>query len=41
LLTLFRLMEIEPNGSIEIDGVDIRAMNLKTLRQSLAIIPQV
>ena len=33
-------MEIEPDGSIEIDGVDIRALSLKTLRQSLAIIPQ-
>ena len=40
LLTLFRLMEIEPDGSIEIDAVDIRALSLKALRQSLAIIPQ-
>ena len=40
LLTLFRLMEIEPNGSIEIDGVDTRALKLGTLRRSLAIIPQ-
>ncbi|GAX09929.1 hypothetical protein FisN_11Lh082 [Fistulifera solaris] len=40
LLTLFRLVEIEENGSIEIDGVDIRSVGLKELRQSLAIIPQ-
>lgn len=40
LLTLFRLVEIEKGGSIEIDGVDIRSVGLKELRQSLAIIPQ-
>jgi len=40
LLTLFRLVEIEGGGSIEIDGVDIRSLDLKSLRQSLAIIPQ-
>jgi ABC-type multidrug transport system fused ATPase/permease subunit len=40
LLTLFRLVEIEESGSIEIDGVDIRSVGLKELRQSLAIIPQ-
>ena len=40
LLTLFRLVEIEGGGSIEIDGVDIRSVDLKSLRQSLAIIPQ-
>jgi ATP-binding cassette subfamily C (CFTR/MRP) protein 1 len=40
LLTLFRLAEIESNGSIEIDGVDIRSVSLETLRSSLAIIPQ-
>jgi ABC-type multidrug transport system fused ATPase/permease subunit len=39
LLTLFRLAEIE-NGSIQIDGVDVRSVGLATLRQSLAIIPQ-
>lgn len=40
LLTLFRLVEIEDGGKIEIDGVDLRSVSLKTLRQSLAIIPQ-
>ncbi|KAL3923783.1 MAG: hypothetical protein SGILL_001446, partial [Bacillariaceae sp.] len=40
LLTLFRIAEIEGNGSIEIDGVDIRSLSLQTLRESLAIIPQ-
>lgn len=39
-MTLFRLVEIEAGGSIEIDNVDIRSVNLKSLRQSLAIIPQ-
>jgi len=39
-LTLFRLVEIESGGSIEIDGVDIRSVGLEDLRQSLAIIPQ-
>lgn len=40
LLTLFRLVEIDPGGFIEIDGVDIRSVSLESLRQSLAIIPQ-
>jgi len=40
LITLFRLVEIEAGGSIEIDSVDIRSVGLRTLRQSLAIIPQ-
>jgi ABC-type multidrug transport system fused ATPase/permease subunit len=40
LLTLFRIVEIEGNGSIEVDGVDIRSLSIKTLRESLAIIPQ-
>lgn len=40
LLTLFRLVEIEEGGSIEIDGVDIRSISLQKLRDSLAIIPQ-
>ena len=39
-MTLFRLVEIESGGSIEIDGVDIRSVGLEDLRQSLAIIPQ-
>jgi len=33
-------VEIESGGSIEIDGVDIRALSLQTLRESLSIIPQ-
>jgi ATP-binding cassette, subfamily C (CFTR/MRP), member 1 len=40
LLTLFRIVEIESGGKIEIDGVDIRAVSMETLRISLAIIPQ-
>jgi ABC-type multidrug transport system fused ATPase/permease subunit len=40
LLTLFRIVEVEGGGSITIDGVDIRSVDLQTLRQSLAIIPQ-
>jgi ABC-type multidrug transport system fused ATPase/permease subunit len=40
LLTLFRIVELEGGGTIEIDGIDIRSVDLKTLRQSLAIIPQ-
>jgi ABC-type multidrug transport system fused ATPase/permease subunit len=40
LLTLFRIVEIEAGGKIEIDGVDIRSVSMETLRESLAIIPQ-
>eukprot|EP00980_Cylindrotheca_fusiformis_P007862 scaffold1669_cov129-Cylindrotheca_fusiformis.AAC.73 len=40
LLTLFRIVEIEKGGSIEIDGVDIRSVGLKTLREKMSIIPQ-
>lgn len=40
LLTLFRIIEIENGGSIEIDGVDIRAVSIQTLREKLSIIPQ-
>lgn len=41
LLTLFRLVEIEGDGgSITIDGVDIRSLSLKGLRDSISIIPQ-
>merc|ERR1712157_49913 len=40
LLTLFRLVEIESGGMISIDNIDIRSVHLKTLRSSIAIIPQ-
>jgi len=40
LLTLFRIVEIESEGCIEIDGVDIRSISMKKLRENLAIIPQ-
>lgn len=40
LLALFRIVELEGTGGIEIDGVDIRSISLDSLRQSLAIIPQ-
>lgn len=40
LLTLFRLVEIESGGTIEIDGVDVRSLSLESLRKSLSIIPQ-
>jgi len=37
---MFRLVE-GAEGSIKVDGVNIAAVPLKTLRKSLAIIPQV
>ena len=40
LLALFRIVELEGNGSIEIDGIDTRSVGMKTLRDSLSIIPQ-
>ena len=40
LLTLFRIVEIESGGAIEIDGIDIRSVSMEKLRESLAIIPQ-
>ena len=40
LLSLFRILEIEGKGSISIDGIDIRAVSLANLRDSLSIIPQ-
>ena len=40
LLLLFRLFEIEGDGSIEIDGVDTRSVSIQSLRESLSIIPQ-
>lgn len=39
-MSLFRLVEIECDGYIEIDGIDIRSVGLSHLRQALAIIPQ-
>ncbi|OEU10585.1 P-loop containing nucleoside triphosphate hydrolase protein [Fragilariopsis cylindrus CCMP1102] len=40
LLSLFRIVEIESGGSIEIDGVDVRSVSMESLRDSIAIIPQ-
>lgn len=37
---IFRLMEIE-SGVVEVDGVNIARIPLKTLRSKMAIIPQV
>ena len=39
LQAIFRLIEIE-EGSIEIDGIDIRSVGLHTLRLRLGVIPQ-
>jgi len=38
--TLFRLVEIEPESKILIDGTDIRKVGLSKLRNNIAIIPQ-
>eukprot|EP00755_Sulcionema_specki_P004787 Sspe_Gene.4638::Locus_1530_Transcript_1_1_Confidence_1.000_Length_4505::g.4638::m.4638 len=40
LKALFRLMRFEPGSKISIDGVDATKLQLKTLRRSMAIIPQ-
>jgi ATP-binding cassette subfamily C (CFTR/MRP) protein 4 len=38
---LFRMVEIEKDlGSIQIDGIDITSIGLHTLRENIAIIPQ-
>lgn len=39
MLALYRLVEGE-EGSIKIDGIDIKDINLSTLRRKLSIIPQ-
>ena len=39
LQALFRLTEIDKNGSIFIDGIDIRTVSLHRLRSSLSYIP--
>ncbi|KAJ8331089.1 hypothetical protein O5D80_001098 [Batrachochytrium dendrobatidis] len=39
MASLFRIIEAQ-SGSIEIDGIDISTLGLKTLRSSLQIIPQ-
>jgi ABC-type multidrug transport system fused ATPase/permease subunit len=36
---LFRIMELK-SGSIEIDGIDIKTLDLKTLRSRIQLIPQ-
>ena len=40
LQALFRIVEIEEGGRIEIDGVNTREIGLDALRQRLAVIPQ-
>ncbi|KAL7551490.1 hypothetical protein ACHAWF_014673 [Thalassiosira exigua] len=40
LLSLFGLVDVEGPGNITIDGVDIRSMSARGLRDSLSIIPQ-
>ena len=37
---LFRMVEIEKESKIEIDGVDIEGIGLQLLRNNIAIIPQ-
>lgn len=39
LQTLFRMTEIEKDGGIYIDGIDIRSIGLHTLRKAMSIIP--
>ena len=38
--SLLRLHEIDPDGSIEIDGLDIKDISLTKLRAAISIIPQ-
>lgn len=40
LQALFRIVEIEEGGRIEIDGVNTKEIGLDALRQRLAVIPQ-
>ncbi|PPQ65049.1 hypothetical protein CVT26_015745 [Gymnopilus dilepis] len=39
VVALYRLVELD-SGSVKIDGVDISALDLETLRRSISIIPQ-
>jgi ATP-binding cassette subfamily C (CFTR/MRP) protein 1 len=39
MLTLFRILELE-QGSITLDGVDIRRIGLRRLRSAIAMLPQ-
>ena len=39
ILALFRLVELD-GGTIEVDGVDVSALGLASLRQAITIIPQ-
>ena len=39
MVALYRLVELD-SGSVKIDGVDISALDLETLRRSISIIPQ-
>lgn len=38
--TLFRLVELEQSGRIEIDGVDVAKIGLAELRNNIVMIPQ-
>lgn len=40
MLSLLRLVEAEEGSAVEIDGIDIRSVGLKTLRSRVTIIPQ-
>jgi ATP-binding cassette subfamily C (CFTR/MRP) protein 1 len=37
---LFRMVDIEPTGSIQVDGQDVSALDLYDLRSSMSIVPQ-
>ena len=40
LQALFRLVEVDEDSAIYIDGVDVKTIGLHTLREKMSIIPQ-